>query len=111
MSELFEYEEMYELDFAVGFDYSGGKVTKTKEVVTKFKVENTNLTEDKPMDILKIVVNCKDCGRLMKYKNGKGWVDGGYFCEKCGARVEESVPLSILLNESLGIKADLNKLN
>lgn len=90
-------KSIYEEDFAIGFDYNNGKLTMMKDLLIMHDPGKTNKTEESPIDILQIAIQCKKCNSFMNFVRGNGWVNGKYVCPLCSSSVAESEPINALI--------------
>lgn len=98
--DMYEYESIYEDDFAIGFDYENGQLKKQKGLLDIHSPGKTNKTEDSPDDILQIAVQCKTCGAFMDFVVGDGWCNGKYVCPICSISVNEADPINEIMKET-----------
>lgn len=87
----------FDEDFAIGFDYEDGYLSKQDSLLKIHAPGKTNKTDRSPIDILQIAVQCKKCGTYMDFVDGGGWVNGKYVCPICDSSVNEADPINKLL--------------
>ena len=97
----YEYEQIYEDDFAIGFECDNGYLKKKDELLRIHSPGKTNKTDNSPDDILQIAVQCKKCGSFMDFVGGDGWVNGKYICPLCSISVSEADSINALMSNTV----------